>query len=72
MRIYRQHHLIGKKGIIGYCRTKLYYEIKAGKFPAPNIDFRDNPNDSKTVKPIHGWTSDLIEDWIASKRTDKS
>lgn len=72
MRIYRTHQLFGKDGITGLGRTKFFEALKSGDFPAPNVNYRDNPKDSASVKPIHGWTSDLIEKWIESKRTDKT
>ena len=62
MKIYRQKQLYGPGSVTGMSKGRFYYARKSGDFPPPNI---------KLSERFQGWTSDIVELWIQSKRTDK-
>ena len=68
MKIYRAKELYGPGGITGMSKGRFYEarqseDDKPADFPDPNI---------KLSERFHGWTSDIVEAWIESKRTDRS
>ena len=63
MKIHRAKQLYGPGGITGMSKGRFYESRKSGDFPPPNI---------KLSERFHGWTSDIVESWIQSKRNDNA
>ena len=61
MKIYKAKELYGPGGITGMSKGRFYQARKAKDFPKPNIELSER---------FHGWTSDIVDAWIESKRTD--
>lgn len=63
MKIYRANQLHNPNGKTGMGKTSFWASIKAGDFPKPNVILSER---------FRGWTSDVVENWIESKRNDAS
>jgi predicted DNA-binding transcriptional regulator AlpA len=61
MRIYRTNQLHNPGGITGLGKTKFWEAVKTGDFPPPNVILSER---------FRGWTSDIVDAWIESKRND--
>ena len=62
MKIYKAKQLYGTGGITGMSKGRFYKSRKSGDFPPPNI---------KLSERFQGWTSDIVDAWIESKRSDR-
>ena len=63
-RILRTRHLYGKDGITGWGRTRFLKAINTGEFPKANVNLGTND------RPLHGWTTDIVIQWVECRRTD--
>jgi predicted DNA-binding transcriptional regulator AlpA len=62
MKIYRQKQLYGPGSKTGMSKGRFFYARKSGDFPPPNIRLSER---------FQGWTSDIVDAWIESKRSDR-
>ncbi len=61
MQIYKAKQLYGSTGKTGLGKTRFYALLKAGDFPPANVILSER---------FRGWTSDIVDAWIESKRND--
>ena len=61
-KLYKAKDLFGPNGITRLSKGRFYALRKSGEFPPPNVILSER---------FHAWTSDVVEDWIESRRLDR-